>query len=74
MECTRCAGMRVPEIISEGGTRIWALRCVHCGDLIDRVIARNRLRRHLSRPPKPRTPIYEADRACDRTREDILLS
>jgi hypothetical protein len=63
MQCTRCAGLRVPEIICEGGTRVLALRCVHCGDVIDRVIAFNRQRR---RHPKPnrggRTPIFGSDR------------
>jgi uncharacterized Zn finger protein len=44
MPCTRCAGLRVPEIICEGGTRLLAMRCIHCGDVIDRVIARNRCR------------------------------
>lgn len=58
MQCTRCAGMTVPEIISEGGTRIMALRCVHCGDILDRVIARNRERRRHSYPRRPRTPTY----------------
>lgn len=59
MPCTRCAGLRVPEIICEGGTRLLAMRCIHCGDVIDHVIARNRCR-----SPRPkhgregRTPIY----------------
>jgi ferredoxin-like protein FixX len=61
MQCTRCAGMRVPEIISEGGLRIMALRCVHCGDIVDRVIAHNRERRRHSYPRRPRTPTYESD-------------
>ncbi|MDO9116921.1 MAG: hypothetical protein Q7U39_03125 [Nitrospira sp.] len=62
MQCARCAGLRVPEIMSEGGTRVWALRCVHCGDITDRLIAKNRTRRRdpLTRPP--RTPIYGSDR------------
>lgn len=61
-QCARCAGLRVPEIMSEGGTRVWALRCVHCGDITDRLIAKNRTRRRdpLTRPP--RTPIYGSDR------------
>ena len=35
MQCTRCAGLRVPEIIYEGGSRVLALRCVYCGAVID---------------------------------------
>ena len=63
MQCTRCAGMRVPEIISEGGLRIMALRCVHCGDIVDQVIARNRERRRQVYPRRPRTPIFGSDRS-----------
>lgn len=63
MQCTRCAGMRVPEIISEGGIRALALRCIRCGDIVDRVIARNRERRRQIYPRRPRTPIYRSDRS-----------
>jgi uncharacterized Zn finger protein len=62
MQCTRCAGLRVPEIIYEGGTRMLAQRCVHCGDVIDRVIVLNRQRRQLPYPNRARTPIYGSDR------------
>jgi hypothetical protein len=62
MECNRCAGLRVPEIIYEGGSRVAALRCVHCGDVIDRVIAFNRQRRPYPKPNRGRTPIYGSDR------------
>lgn len=61
MQCARCAGMSVPEILSEGGTRVMALRCIHCGDVVDQVIARNRERRHHSYPRRPRTPTYRSD-------------
>lgn len=63
MQCTRCAGMRVPEMISEGGMRIMALRCVHCGDIVDQVIARNRKPRRHALPRRPRTPTYASDRS-----------
>jgi hypothetical protein len=62
MQCTRCAGLRVPEIIYEGGSRALALRCVHCGDVIDRVIVLNRQRDRLPHPNRARTPIYRIDR------------
>lgn len=62
MQCVRCAGLRVPEIMSEGGTRVLALRCVHCGDITDRLIANNRIRRKDPLPRRPRTPIYGSDR------------
>jgi len=61
-QCARCAGLRVPEIMSEGGTRILALRCVHCGDITDRLIAKNRTRRRDPFTRRPRTPIYGSDR------------
>ena len=60
MQCTRCAGLRVPDIIYEGGTRVRALRCVHCGDVIDAVIVWNRQRRRLPYPNRTRTPSTEA--------------
>jgi hypothetical protein len=62
MKCTRCAGLRVPEIIYEGGSRVLVLRCVHCGDVIDRVIVLNRQRRRPPRPNRARTPIFGSDR------------
>jgi hypothetical protein len=62
MKCARCAGMRVPEIICEGGMRALALRCIHCGDVVDRVIVRNRLRHRAAQPSRPRTPVYGNDR------------
>lgn len=62
MQCTRCAGLRVPEVIYEGGNRVPALRCVHCGDVIDRVIAFNRQRRRHPKPSRGRTPIFGSNR------------
>jgi len=44
MQCARCPGMSIPEVIVEGGARIVAMRCVHCGDVIDRIILMNRRR------------------------------
>jgi len=52
MQCARCAGLRVPKIIYEGGTRLLALRCIHCGDVIDPVIVMNR--RCYGQPPMVR--------------------
>jgi len=62
MQCTRCGGLRVPEIIYEGGGRVFALRCVLCGDIIDRVIILNRQHRRLPYPNRTRTPNYGSDR------------
>ncbi len=62
MKCPRCAGLRVPEIICEGGTRIPAWRCLHCGDVIDRVIVLNRQRHRHPLPGRARTPIFGRDR------------
>lgn len=62
MQCTRCEGLRVPEIIYDGGSRILALRCIHCGDIIDRVIVLNRQHRRPPYPNRTRAPIYGSDR------------
>jgi hypothetical protein len=58
LRCGRCAGMRVPELMSEGGIRVPALRCIHCGDLVDSVILLNRRHRRLAEPRRTRTPRY----------------
>jgi uncharacterized Zn finger protein len=58
MPCARCGGLKIPEMICEGGTRIPAMRCIHCGEIIDRVIALNRQRRPRPHPNRSRTPVY----------------
>lgn len=50
--------MRVPELISEGGARALALRCVLCGDVTDRVIAINRRQPQYVPQGRARTPVY----------------
>lgn len=62
MQCTRCAGMQVPEMIFDGGMRIMAVRCVICGNIVDQVIARNRQRRRHPKPARARSPVYPAVR------------
>jgi len=66
MQCARCAGMKVPEIIVEGGARIFVMRCVHCGDVVDHVIIMNRImnRQHPSAcvARRARTFIHESHR------------
>jgi hypothetical protein len=48
MQCARCTGMSIPEVIVEGGARLFAMCCIHCGDVIYRIIPMNRRRhRHL---------------------------
>jgi len=58
MPCTRCTGMRVLELITEGGARTWALRCVICGDITDHVITKNREQPRYRPEGRPRTPVY----------------
>jgi uncharacterized Zn finger protein len=67
MKCTRCAGLTVPEIIYEGGSRVLALRCIHCGDVIDRVIVLNRQRRLYSKPCRGRMPVQRTGMTCMRS-------
>lgn len=62
MQCARCAGLRVLELMSEGGMRVQAYRCIHCGDVVDRVIVHNRERRRHPEPSRARTPIYGSNR------------
>jgi len=62
MQCTRCTGLIVPELISEGGMRGVLSRCVSCGDLVDHVILRNRSRRVLPKPTRSRTPVFGWER------------
>jgi uncharacterized Zn finger protein len=63
MQCARCAGMNVPEIIVEGGGKLFVMRCVHCGDVTDHVILMNRRRQRSVRPRRPRTSIYRRNRS-----------
>jgi hypothetical protein len=62
MQCARCAGMNLPEVIVEVGAKLFVMRCVHCGDVIDQIILMNRRRRRSVRPGRPRTLIYEDHR------------
>jgi hypothetical protein len=62
MQCERCTGLRVPEIIQDGGMRVLAYRCIHCGDVIDQKILLHRYHLHIPRPTRSRTPIYGSNR------------
>ena len=73
MSCARCGGLRVPEIICEGGTRLLALRCIHCGDIIDHVIALNRQRRPYPKSYRGRTPVYGNGRWKTNTNHPIRV-
>jgi uncharacterized Zn finger protein len=61
MQCPRCAGLRVSEMTYEGGSRVPVLRCIHCGDVSDQVIALNRQRRPYPKLSRWRTPSYKSD-------------
>ena len=63
MQCARCAGMNVPEVIVEGGANLFVMRCVHCGDVTDHIILMNRRRQRSVRPGRPRTPTYRRHRS-----------
>lgn len=62
MQCPRWAGLRVPEIIAEGMSRALAMRCVHCGDVIDHIIVMNRQRHRHVTHGRHRTPIFGSPR------------
>lgn len=61
MQCARCAGLSIPELIVEGGARIFAMRCLHCGDVVDHIILMNR-RLQYGRLGQLRTAIREDHR------------
>lgn len=73
MLCARCTGMRVLEVIAEGGIRVWALRCISCGDVTDHVITQNRKQPRRRPEGRPRTPIY-GNRKWDRLTSRLLSS
>ncbi len=58
MQCARCAGLKVPEVMVEGGAKLFVMRCVHCGNVTDQVILMNRRRQRSIRLGRPRTSIY----------------
>jgi len=52
--CGRCGGYMAHDMCSDyesdsGYCNFWALRCIQCGEIVDEVILRNRLRSR----PKP---------------------
>jgi len=59
MRCGRCAGLKVPELMQDGGMKVLGYRCIHCGDVIDQKILLHRFHPLASRPGRSRTPIYQ---------------
>jgi uncharacterized Zn finger protein len=53
MKCRRCKGLIVKEQVFTLGGRIPMLRCVYCGDLVDKVVMANRNRSEISRMERP---------------------
>lgn len=72
MSCSRCAGLSVPELIVEGGARILAMRCLHCGDVIDHVILMNRRRHQRRQLGRARTSIDKNHRPIRRSPSSLL--
>jgi hypothetical protein len=50
----------VPEIIQDGGLRVVAYRCIHCGDVIDERILVHRRNPHTQRPTRSRRLSFKA--------------
>ena len=73
MLCARCSGLRILEVIAEGGIRVWALRCISCGDVTDRVITQNRTGPRRRAEHRPRTPVY-GSRKWDRATSRLVSS
>lgn len=59
MQYVRCRGLKVPEIMQDGGMRVLPYRCIHCGDVVDHKIILHRLRHCDLRPSRARPPIYQ---------------
>jgi hypothetical protein len=55
--CIRCDGLLVDDNIEEEGWMVRAKRCVHCGDIVDRRILRNRRMSPLPHPGRSRPRI-----------------
>lgn len=55
--CARCDGLLVDDDIEEDGRLVRAKRCVHCGDIVDRRILRNRRLSPLPHPGRSRPRI-----------------
>jgi hypothetical protein len=55
--CARCDGFLVDDAIEEDGWLAPAKRCVHCGDIVDRRILRNRRLSPLPHPGRSRPRI-----------------
>lgn len=72
MLCSRCTGLSVPELIVEGGTRIFAMRCLHCGDVTDLVIRMNRHRHQRGQLGRARTSIEKNHRPTRRNPPSLL--
>ncbi len=52
MQCARCGGLMAYEQFWDlyGDDAVWnfsGFRCVHCGDIVDPIIVRNRLNEHI---------------------------
>lgn len=62
MQCRRCNGLKVLELMLDGGMRALAYRCVHCGDLVDEKIQHHRDRKVMPPKSRPRTPIFGSPR------------
>ena len=63
MQCTRVCWVESTRDHLRGREQsLFALRCVLCGDIIDRVIILNRQRRRLPYPNRTQTPVYGSDR------------
>jgi len=62
MRCIRCNGLKVSEIMRDGGMTVLAYRCIHCGDIVDPKIILHRQHRYDPRPRRSRTPIFNDNR------------
>jgi hypothetical protein len=67
VQCARCSGLQVLEVLRDGGTRTAALRCILCGDVIDGVIHyHRRLLARLPHPSRARPPTFGKTRWKER--------
>lgn len=62
VECNRCNGFRVLEMVQDGGLRAKVYRCILCGDLVDQRILSNRRSHNRSRPSRSRTSVHGSER------------
>ena len=60
MQCRRCGGVLLEDVLEEVGVPLHALHCIVCGEWVDPLILRHRKLAVLLEPSRARTSIFNA--------------